>query len=124
MDAGDAALSRYRDAYRVAISLTTIGAVFKAVAIVLAIIVALIGLYNMQNDFGNEVGPYTLMRILLTLSTAFTVWFVPFLAGVLISASGQILKAVVDSAVHTSPFLSLRGKAMAMSIPTPPESIS
>ena len=46
------------------------------------------------------------------------IWFgLFFVLGILVSAQGQILKATLDSAVNTSPFLTNDEKAKVIDIP-------
>jgi hypothetical protein len=46
----------------------------------------------------------------------FVVWLPFWILGVVVAAQGQILKAVLDTAVNSSPFLSNDEKAKIMSL--------
>lgn len=117
------AATRYSDAYHVARVQTTIGNVVKVISIVIGgIIVApslLSGLASLnasQSPFGPAAG-------LLGLGTAFmgtiiggVIGGIGFMIGVMISAQGQLMKAALDSAVNTSPFMNEDDKARVMSL--------
>ena len=99
-----AAATRYRDAYRVAAATVTIGQALKVIAICLAglcVIGAVAGVSQSLANLSSFNGGPVLMGLLAAVAVG-----VPFYAlGILISALGQILRAVLDIAVHTSPFL-------------------
>jgi hypothetical protein len=103
------AAARYRDAYLVARSVNGIGAFIKVLGLIVAAgcIVAGVGLgAEGRNDLLLYGG------IALGLVAGIPI----FVLGVLVSAAGQQTKACMDSAVHTSPFLSDAEKASVMSL--------
>lgn len=108
---------RYQDAYRVAKAVNGVGALCKtggAAGGILIILATLTASSNFQpTGFGNQ-----------QVSTVFEVfgliWGVlimcaGWIIGVFISAHGQLLKATLDTAVYTSPFLSNAQKVTVMS---------
>jgi hypothetical protein len=86
-------MSRYKDAYLTANSITSFGATIKIIALVIAGFIVLIGFTN-QNALG-------LYSILFAVGICIPI----YILGILVSAQGQILKATLDTAVNTSQFL-------------------
>lgn len=125
---------RYRDAYRQARLVVTIGSIIKVIGIAFALMV--VGLVALAAHSGNsEIGgmsnPFqsrtseartsgsaiaatlpALLPALAGLLVGGTIYFF----GLMISAQGQILKAGIDSAVNGSPFLTNEAKARVMSL--------
>ena len=107
-----AVMKRYKDAYTVASATNAFGGVIKVTGIIIGGLLALIGL-----KVAGSGGPRDPMSVLGIA------WIVAgiisgalfFLIGVLVSAQGQILKASLDSAVNTSPFLMKEHRAEIMS---------
>lgn len=100
--------NRYTDAYRVANLTEGVGKTTQFIGILLGVLVLLAGLSSRDSLGGGSAVAGILAA--LVVGGGF------FLMGVFISASGQILRATVDSAVNTSPFWSNDEKAMIMSI--------
>lgn len=109
------AMERYRDAYRSAQVITRVGGVIKVLGIVLAILMFLIGLVIEMNIFGRDDTAQFISLGVVGVS-AIVVGVVLYMFGVIVAAQGQQLKATLDSAVHTSPYLDLDAKARAMSL--------
>ena len=109
-----AVMKRYKDAYAVARVTNTFGGVIKVTGIIIGGLLAAIGLM-----VANSSGPRDPISILgiagLVLGIIAGALF--FIIGVLVSAQGQILKASLDSAVNTSPFLMREHRAKIMSLP-------
>lgn len=100
----DALARRYRDAYRVAGATVAIGQVLKVLAICLAGLCLIGAAAGVSQSIANQLSP-SAGPLLVGLAAAAAVG-VPFYAlGILVSAAGQVLKATLDTAVHTSPFL-------------------
>jgi hypothetical protein len=90
---------RYSDAYAVASVVVGFGAVIKVVGVVVGVVILVVSL---RADFwGSSIGG-------LLLGSATGLFF--YLLGVIVAAQGQILRATLDTAVNTSPFLSDRQK--------------
>lgn len=87
--------SRYTDAYLVARATCSIGSTIKIIGIIIAIIIAVAGLASDSHD----------MMFLGVMASVIT-GALFYVIGVLVSAQGQILKATLDAAVNSSPFLS------------------
>src|SRR6185437_123850 len=107
---------RYRDSYRVAGFIAGVGEFFKIGGIILA---ALIGIGTLTL-VGQTRGDHQQIAILMMgIVTAGFVGGVLFLLGVLVAAQGQLLKASLDTAVNTSPFLTNQDRAKMMALPEP-----
>ena len=105
-------MMRYWDAYLVARITTGFGGIIKGIGILLAI-VTFGGAASVGNQaYGDTKTTYTIAGVVLAviIGAAF------FLFGVLVSAQGQILKASLDGAVNSSPFLTNDQKAKTMSL--------
>lgn len=89
---------RYRDAYRNADSINNTGQTLKRLGFVFALLIVL-GSFIVSTDYGGQVlfiGIFSAILVLL-----------PFYAlGIIVAAQGQMLKAILDTAVNTSPLLS------------------
>lgn len=109
------AMERYRDAYRSAQLITRMGGVIKALGIVVAILIFIGGLVIGMNIFGHDDTAQMIGLGVVGVSAIVT-GVVLYMFGVIVSAQGQQLKATLDSAVHTSPYLDLDAKARAMSL--------
>ena len=101
-DGSDAISGRYKDAYSVARSIVSWGDSVKVMGVVVAIVIALLGFV-----VGSTFGPI-LMVVFLVLGAAVGAAFYFF--GVMIAAQGQVLQAILDTAVNTSPLLSVEQK--------------
>jgi hypothetical protein len=102
-------MKRYQDAYLVARAVNGYGIFIKTVAIVAAILLALIGFIISAKESGTAIG-FGLIIVGILVGVLF------YLIGILISAQGQILKASLDSAVNSSPFLTDKHRAKIMSL--------
>ena len=109
-DVADRAVARYRDGYLVARATNGIGGVVKTLGFVLGGIIALAGFVFGSLDSGSPV----LMFAGFILGAVVAIPL--FVLGVLVSAHGQVLKATLDEAVHTSPFLTDQQRASVMSL--------
>jgi len=108
------AMVRYKDGYRVANFTSGIGTAIKILGAVLGVVVAGLGVLAGREIFGGyRVDP--VFAIISVVSGIFT-FGTFFVAGVIVSALGQQLKAALDSAVNSSPFLDIPAKARAMSL--------
>ena len=105
-----ALMRRYRDAYLVAKVTDGFGGMIKGIGIVIAVLLALVSLMLMGKDASFALGVVMLMSGIIA-----GVWI--YIAGVLVSTQGQILKASLDGAVNSSPFLADEHKAKIMSLP-------
>lgn len=105
-----AASKRYSDAYVVARLTCGIGGVVKVVAVLVAFLSVAVALIAGAATDANPL--LTLGAILISIIAG-----VPtYVLGVLLVALGQHLKAGLDVAVHTSPFLDNDEKAAVMSL--------
>jgi hypothetical protein len=109
-----ALMKRYRDAYLVGKVIDGFGGLVKAIGMVVAALLVVAGLLLAVN--GREAA--FALGVVGIFSGIF-VGLLFYLLGVLVSAQGQILKASLDSAVNTSPFLVNEHRAKIMSLPEP-----
>jgi hypothetical protein len=109
------AMERYRDAYRSAQLITRMGGVIKALGIALAGLMFIGGWVLGMNILGHD-DTLQLISLGIVGLSAIVTGMVIYMCGVIVSAQGQQLKATLDSAVHTSPYLDLDAKARAMSL--------
>lgn len=93
---------RYKDAYRIAKSIISFGIGVKLLAWIVGGIVVFIGILALtqSNQYGNT-SPFGWMGIIWGFATGFSI----YILGIFISALGQLLKAVLDTAVNTSKLL-------------------
>jgi hypothetical protein len=100
--------TRYRDAYLVAKATAAIGLVVKAVGVGLGVlIIVAVVIIGSQND-----GSAQLFAGGLLLGVV--VGIPIYVLGVLVSAHAQVLRATLDTAVHSSPFLTKEEMAQVM----------
>ena len=113
--------TRYKDAYRVAKTLNFLGMLCKIVAAILAIIALVVlveigSQYHAYYQFFNTVIQGRDLWWWYGFGAAAVIFGVGWIIGVFISAQGQLIKATIDSAVNTSPFISETQKADVMSL--------
>ncbi|MCW3098443.1 MAG: hypothetical protein JWL77_4061 [Chthonomonadaceae bacterium] len=113
-------MMRYQDAYVVARVTTGFGSVIKGIGILLAIVIfgGAIAVANqpaVSYGYVSYSTPKT-MHIIVGFVLAVIIGAMFYLLGILVSAQGQILKASLDGAVNSSPFMSNDQKAQVMSL--------
>ncbi|HEY1769386.1 MAG TPA: hypothetical protein VGG02_03925 [Chthoniobacterales bacterium] len=102
------AARRYRDGYFAAHAINGMGSGIKSLAIAIAVIMTLISFL---------IGSSTSAMFGLAGALLGTAIAAPlYVLGILVSAQAQLMKATMDTAVHTSPFLDSNQKAAAMSL--------
>ncbi len=102
--------TRYRDAYLVASAVAAIGVAVKAIGIILGLLIMCAGL--LAGIHGDGAPQFIFGGLLLGAIVAIPI----FVLGVLVSAQAQVLKATLDTAVHSSPFLKKEDMARVMSL--------
>ncbi len=123
----DKVMGRYKDGYRVASIITGLGGFCKVLGIIFAVIVGggfLVAQGERAMRGGLLGGGYgyrshsfdVVVLLFICIVGAGIVWLTFYLAGVMISAQGQILKANLDTAVNTSPFLDYQRRAIVMKL--------
>ncbi len=112
-DPAVSATLRYKDGYRIARFVDGMGTGIKIVGVVLGVIV--FGLFMAVGSSAIGGSQAALLFVVAILCSAVT-GGIFFVLGVIVSALGQHLKAVLDTAVHSSPFLDLTAKARVMSL--------
>jgi hypothetical protein len=108
-------VGRYSDAYRVARATVLIGTLIKVFGVLLGLLVGggLFALVATQGRLFGGTGAVGFVAGLLLGGGTFAFFFV---LGVVISAQGQLIKATLDGAVNSSPFLTNEERAEAMSL--------
>jgi hypothetical protein len=118
-------MKRYWSAYLVARTTAGIGCAIKIFAFVSGITVAVVGLYVGQQGYGSPNSIFQFGGLVVAPNPIFqfgglvvgVVVVIPlYILGVLVAARGQMLKASLDEAVHTSPFLTDEQRAAVMSL--------
>jgi hypothetical protein len=104
-------VNRYRDAYRVATFLVTLGNTIKIIGVASGAIILLL-LASAGQQFGSGAG--ALAGVVFGGIAA----GIGFVLGVLISAQGQILRATLDTSVSASHFLTDHERTVAMGLPS------
>ncbi|MDR3741044.1 MAG: hypothetical protein P4L40_18660 [Terracidiphilus sp.] len=104
-------MTRYTDAYRVAKTITGLGETIKILGFVVGGLVFLANVNGGSSFFGGGAS------LVFGLILGGIVACVGFVLGVLLSAQGQILKATLDTAVNSCPFLQNEQRAAIMSLP-------
>lgn len=102
------ASNRYTDAYAVANAIISTGKIVKVIGIVLAMAGAVVAVVG----FSRDAAPVWVFPLLLGGVAGLGVW----IAGVFITAQGQLLRALLDTAVNTSPLFSNSDKERIMGI--------
>jgi len=107
-----AVLRRYKDSYLVARAIVTLGEAVKIIGIVVGIITSLGTII-----LGTQTqGPMSAAIIFSGILIAAIIGVLFYIVGILVTAQGQLLKATLDAAVHTSPFLRKQEMADIMSL--------
>lgn len=108
-----ALLKRYSDGYLLAHEIIRFGSIVQGASVVIGILVAVGDFYFVSQIVGR--GDYASPMIVAVVLSVLAGGLV-YIAGVLVSAAGQILLASLDTAVHTSPFLAHHHRARVMSL--------
>jgi hypothetical protein len=105
-------MRRYRDGYRVASTVITLGGLLKAIGVILGVLATIGGFIYAQQSFMGmpiffQMGGFVIGAL---------AWFVLYVVGVIISSHGQVLRASLDEAVWVCPFLTndQRAKSAAL----------
>jgi hypothetical protein len=104
------AATRYRDAYLVANMTDGFGKVVQGIGILIGALVVLASFV-----FGLNV-EYPLAVCFVGVIAGAMIAIPLYVLGILVTANAQMLKASLDSAVHSSPFLSDAQKAQVMAL--------
>ena len=105
-------VNRYKDGYRVGTALVALGDAIKIAGALVAAIIVLVSLNAGNNSFGGG-GGVAWTGIVGAVIVGGLFW----VCGVFVAAQGQILRAVLDNAVASSPFLGDGDRADAMNLP-------
>jgi hypothetical protein len=115
---------RYHDGYLVAGSMVLMGTIVKFLSLAIGAVIIIVVVAGAQN--GNVLGN---LEIAGGIATGVVVALSGFAAGVLISAQGQIMQSMIDTAVNTSPLIDTGEKARIIGVAsasekTPPAATS
>lgn len=103
-------LARYRRGYQVATAAVGFGQLLKGIGWTLGVL-SIVGGVVIAQMLGGDPAVVTLIYAFI-IATAQVIVFIFF--GVLVTALGEILRATLDTAVHTSPFLDDQQKSQAV----------
>lgn len=106
-------MTRYRDGYAKARAVIRIGELIKIAG---GLITGIYIFGGILIGAKQSSGTLLLMSILVGVFTGVPI----FVLGILVCAAGQLIKATLDTAVHTSPFLTDPERASAMSLSLAP----
>src|SRR5438105_10188121 len=104
---------RYSDAYIVAATIVGFGDTIKALGVGFAAILLVIALIVGTKGIGG-----VLIALMIAVA-AVGIGIVLYFLGIVVAAQGQILKASLDTAVNSSPFLPDAARARIMTLPSP-----
>jgi hypothetical protein len=116
------AAARYQDGYRTARTINGLGQLCKIVGLISGVFVVFFGVMGSETimrpnpamvglaDYRTQHDVFLISLIFLGALVAFAGWVI----GVVVAGYGQHLKATLDEAVHTSPFLSDPQRAQIM----------
>ncbi|HYH85494.1 MAG TPA: hypothetical protein VEX60_08425 [Pyrinomonadaceae bacterium] len=108
-------VGRYADAYRTARATVLIGNLIKVFGVLLGLLVGG-GLFALAATQGRIVGGTGVIGFFAGLLVGGSIFAFFFVLGVVVSAQGQLIKATLDGAVNSSPFLTNDQRAEAMSL--------
>lgn len=108
------AMTRYQDGYQEAEALVAFSRTVELGGIFLGGVVFVIGLVEFLMNPREHIG----FPVIFALLAAFAVWLVLVsqIVAMGLRGEGRLLKAVLDSDVNSSPFLSTAQRALAMSL--------
>jgi uncharacterized membrane protein required for colicin V production len=111
-------VTRYVDAYRSAAFQTKLGGTVKFIAFLFGAIVGLLSLLVMLTGMSQQsFGPNPLTMFGFSgLISGIVGGFLGWVLGVMISSQGQMLKATLDAAVNSSPFIQNSDRVKIMSL--------
>ncbi|MCR4339427.1 MAG: hypothetical protein NUW01_06015 [Gemmatimonadaceae bacterium] len=107
---GSPIVRRYRDAYRVGAALVALGNTIKIVGAVLGGVIVL-------GSLGAGDGPFGGGAVVAGLISAAIGGGLLWVCGVIVAAQGEVLRATLDTAVASSPFLENVERLDAMGLP-------
>jgi hypothetical protein len=107
-------VKRYKDAYLVAKVTDGFGGLIKGVGITGGTVLVIIGIFVITAD--KPYAPTFALGIMILIAGVIA-GLLFYIIGVLVSANAQVLKASLDSAVNSSPFLTNEHRAKIMSLP-------
>lgn len=118
---GPTVVRRYQDAYTVARVINGVGIFIRICGFVLAactLLVSLVVWHRMGQDEQVSLGERFDDQVVLLVGVSSSILFAlaPYVVSIFICAGGQILKAALDTAVNTSPFLDDKQRADIMSL--------
>jgi hypothetical protein len=107
---------RYSDAYNISARIVRCGTFVKFASLVLPGAAALIEIWRLSVQYDSWLSYHWHDDLLFLLFGACAVSAVGYLGGMLVSALGQLIGAILDTAVNTSPHLQQSEKASIMGL--------
>jgi hypothetical protein len=103
---------RYKDAYAISKVFAILDSLLKIVGVLCLIIAVIAGYVTAAQQHADNAAIFALLGMLAGLIPCILF----FILGTCVAAIGQLLRATLDTAVHSSPFLNEEQKAEAMSL--------
>lgn len=105
---------RYADAYQLARGTIRMGRIIKKISLLIGVFLFVVGALGATGVLPEQANPgYFFGIIAMPVSILFIL--VGFTSGVIIASQGQMMQAILDSAVNTSPIASVDEKAQILS---------
>ena len=108
--------NRYRDAYNVSTRIVRLGNFVKRASLILPGAGAAIEVWRLSLHYEGWLADHWKDDFLLLLIGAAMVSAIGYGCGMLVSAHGQLMSAILDTAVNTSPHLQQSEKAAVMAL--------
>jgi len=100
--------TRYADAYRIASLLVTASNLVKFIGFAIGLLITVSGVFNASQSGRGILAPSDEARgmmLIVALVLGFAVALLGYVLAIVVAALGQMLRATIDTAVHTSPLL-------------------
>lgn len=107
---------RYKNGYRIAQLMNTMSIAVKIFGVVVGLIIFGLCMSAVAGPLGGGGSQASALFLTISVLCSVTAGGLFFILGVIVSVLGEHLKATLDSAVNTSPFLDLPAKARVMAI--------
>ena len=112
-------VKRYKDGYTVATVVVSFGRALKFFGFFFGVGILTAGaLIGDGATRGSNQNHLFTVYIIGSLIVGLFTWFVFYVAGVIVSCQGQVLRANLDEAVYVCPFFSEANKIIAANLPT------
>jgi hypothetical protein len=109
-------MGRYVNAYRVGRLIVRLGNIVKYTGVGIAVLILLGALLYVGNLNAAYQRIQQIQALVVAAFGAAMIWGISFIVGVLVCSKGELLKATLDEAVNTSPFLENQDRKKIMSL--------